>query len=429
MKAYNQSNIPLAKNLRKNMTPWERKLWYDYLRYYPVRFQWQKSIGEYIVDFYCAKARLVIELDGGGHYEPSQQKADVVRTQNLQKMDLTVLRICNLDIDRNFSGVCEHIDAVVQDSLPQSASLTAPSTEGALNDAPYTKVIYALGFFDGVHLGHQALIWKCCLLAEQYKCFAGAVTFTSHPDSLTSEKSPMLINAYKERKRLLRHYGINAIMPLAFDENLRGKSWREFLEDLLINDAAGFVCGEDFRFGYLGEGTAETLADFCRERNLPYAIVPDQKLDGIRVSSTYIRQLLEAGKMEEAVRFLGHPHVLTGTVISGRKLGRTLGIPTANLAIPAGVICPKHGVYACKAIVDGQRYLAVTNIGNRPTVGGHHTTVEPWLLDFAGDLYGKELTLEFYAYLRPEQTFPSLDALQAEIRKNAVETRKFFQNK
>ena len=131
--------------------------------------------------------------------------------------------------------------------------------------------------------------------------------------------------------------------------------------------------------------------------------------------------------METAVRFLGHPHVLTGTVISGRKLGRTLGIPTANLEIPSGVICPKHGVYACKAIVNDDEYLAVTNIGNRPTVAGHHTTVEAWLLDFESDLYGQKLTLEFYTFLRPEQKFPSLDALQEEIRKNAQQTRKFFQ--
>ena len=114
MKAYNKSNIPLAKELRKNMTPWERKLWYDYLRYYPVRFQRQKAIGDYIADFYCAKAKLVIELDGGGHYTPEQAEKDAVRTNALESMNLTVLRICNLDIDRNFSGVCEYIDLTVK---------------------------------------------------------------------------------------------------------------------------------------------------------------------------------------------------------------------------------------------------------------------------------------------------------------------------
>lgn len=120
MKTYNKANIPLAKGLRKNMTPWERKLWYDYLRYHPVRFQRQKAIGNYIVDFYCAKACLVVELDGGGHYEPDQKKADQVRTQELEAMNLKVIRICNADIDLNFSGVCEFLDMEVQKSLPQS---------------------------------------------------------------------------------------------------------------------------------------------------------------------------------------------------------------------------------------------------------------------------------------------------------------------
>ena len=132
VKEYNKDNIPLAKHLRKNMTPWERKLWYEFLRFYPVRFQRQKAIGNYIADFYCAKARLVIELDGGGHYEPEQSQKDNERTQALQCMNLRVLRICNLYIDRQFADVCEMITHAVEESLPQSALPTAPSSEGAL---------------------------------------------------------------------------------------------------------------------------------------------------------------------------------------------------------------------------------------------------------------------------------------------------------
>ena len=120
MKEYNKENIPLAKMLRKNMTPWKRKLWYDFLRNYPVRFQRQKAIGNYIADFYCAKAGLVIELDGGGHYTAEQTEKDAFRTKELESMNLRVLRICNLDIDRNFSGVCEYIDLIVKNlSLSQ----------------------------------------------------------------------------------------------------------------------------------------------------------------------------------------------------------------------------------------------------------------------------------------------------------------------
>ena len=120
MKAYNRANIPLAKTLRKNVTPWERKLWYEFLRDYPLRFQRQKAIGNYIVDFYCARVGLVVELDGGGHYIAEQRKKDNLRTEELESMKLTVVRICNLDIDRNFCGVCEYIDLTVKNlSLSQ----------------------------------------------------------------------------------------------------------------------------------------------------------------------------------------------------------------------------------------------------------------------------------------------------------------------
>ena len=138
MRPYNKQNIPLAKKLRKNMTPWERKLWYQYLSGYPVRFQRQKAIGNYIVDFYCAKARLIVELDGGGHYTIEQTEKDEIRTKELESMNLTVLRICNSDINRNFNGVCEYINLAVKKSLPQSAKLTAPSSEGA-EDNPIQK--------------------------------------------------------------------------------------------------------------------------------------------------------------------------------------------------------------------------------------------------------------------------------------------------
>ena len=133
MKNYNKANIPLAKTLRKNMTPWEQKLWYGFLRNFPLRFQRQKAIGNYIVDFYCAKARLVVELDGGGHYTAETMQKDSLRTKDLENMHVSVLRVCNLDIDRNFNGVCEYITLAVKNSLPQSfaSQNPAPSSEGA----------------------------------------------------------------------------------------------------------------------------------------------------------------------------------------------------------------------------------------------------------------------------------------------------------
>ena len=194
--------------------------------------------------------------------------------------------------------------------------------------------------------------------------------------------------------------------------------WQTFVEMLVREySAAGFVCGYDFCFGNRGMGTALLLQEYCAAKDMPCRVIPEQKVDGITVSSTYIRSLLETGQVEQASRFLGHPHILTGEVVSGRRLGRTLGIPTANLLIPEGVVQLRHGVYACKAEAEGNEYLAVTNVGNRPTVGGHRVTVEPWLMDFDGDLYGKTITLSFHAFLRPERKFDSLETLRKEIQK------------
>ena len=291
------------------------------------------------------------------------------------------------------------------------------------------RKIYALGFFDGVHLGHGALLNACRTLADEAGCMAAAVTFSSHPDTLVLGKTPSLINTIEDRVCLLKAAGMDHIVVLPFDKKMQTMDWQEFLDSLVESyGAAGLVCGHDFRFGNRGMGNAQLLESYCRQQNMVCAVVPEQKRLGITVSSTHIRSLLESGQMEEAAAFLGHPHILSGEVVTGRKLGRTLGIPTANISIPEGVVQLPFGVYACMAEAEGKSYMAVTNIGNRPTVGGHGITVEPWLLDFDGDLYGKRLTLSFYAFLRPEQKFPSLDALKEEIIKNAAQTRKFFEN-
>lgn len=290
------------------------------------------------------------------------------------------------------------------------------------------KTIYALGFFDGVHMGHGALLCAVRTLAKEHTTQAGVVTFGSHPDTLVTGHTPRLINTARDRQKLLQEkYHMERVLTLPFDEAMRSMPWQDFLT-MLRRDygASGFVCGEDFRFGHRGQGTAQTLAQYCRCENLPWAIVPEQIVDGIRVSSTYIRQQIETGDMATAVRFLGHPHILTGTVIHGKALGRTLGIPTANLTLPRELAVPKFGVYVCSCRIDGKQHAAVTNLGTRPTVEGSHVTVEAWILDYAGDLYGRELTLEFHYFLRSEHKFPDLQALQAQIHADADHARNYL---
>lgn len=290
------------------------------------------------------------------------------------------------------------------------------------------KTIFALGFFDGVHLGHQALLKACRELAKQLNCKAGVVTFVGHPDELVTGKKTMLINTYQDRRRLLKGYGMETVVELTFDETLMKLPWQDFYQMLRREyNAVGLVCGEDFRFGFRGQGNAALLKQICAADGIPCSVIPQQKLAGIPVSSTHIRSLLQRGNIEEAEKFLGHRHSFTGTVVKGQQLGRKLGTPTANLSLPAELLSLPFGVYICRAKAEGIDCPAVTNIGIRPTVSGENVTVEPWLLDYEGNLYGQELTLEFCRYLRPERKFPSLAELQEEILKNGEQTRKFFE--
>ena len=290
------------------------------------------------------------------------------------------------------------------------------------------KRVFALGFFDGVHLGHQALLTACRQMAGNTDAVPAVITFGSHPDALVFGKEPALINTWQDRMRLFQQYGIDSVEILPFDRHMMTMPWQDFFSHLLLDrlKASGIVCGNDFCFGYRGEGTPEKLQKACAQAGIPCQVVPEQTVHGVRISSTHIRNLLEKGEMEEAVAFLGHPHMLTGLVIPGKQLGRTIGIPTANLELPRDLVIPRFGVYACRALVMGEWYPAVTNVGVRPTVGGQGITVEPWILNFEGDLYGSQITLEFHKFLRPEKRFENLRELQQEIRRNAVKTLEFF---
>ena len=289
--------------------------------------------------------------------------------------------------------------------------------------------VIALGFFDGVHLGHGALLRRVRELADRYGCSAAALTLDTHPDALIRGEAVPLLNTPEEREYLMRSlYGIDEVLTLHFDRKTMQQPWEEFVETTLLQacHAIHLVCGHDYRFGAGGAGNPEKLSKKCAALGIGCDCIPEVRIDGEAASSTSIRALLEAGKTARAVHLLGHPHILSGTVVTGRQLGRTLGIPTANIALAEGLLLPKFGVYSAKAYFDGECRLAVVNIGTRPTVGGHRVTVEPWLLDFDGDLYGHQIRLELYHFLRGERKFDSLDALHDEIQHNAEQTRQCF---
>lgn len=285
--------------------------------------------------------------------------------------------------------------------------------------------VLALGFFDGVHLGHGGLLRMARQRADELGLLAACVTFDRHPAALIRGEAPDLLNTPAEREQLMRGlYGMDRVLVLPFDEALRREPWEQFALRMARDfGAKHIICGHDFRFGKDGAGNARLLGEFCEKNGLGFDCIEEIRLEGATVSSTYIRELLREGKTAQAIRFLGHGHLLTGKVIDGRKVGRTLGVPTANLQLPQGVLLPANGVYAARAQVEGKTYPAVVNIGCRPTFGGEDVTVEPWLLDYNGDLYGRELQLWLYDYLRPERKFGTPMELKAEILRNADQTR------
>ena len=294
-----------------------------------------------------------------------------------------------------------------------------------------TRRVIALGFFDGVHLGHASLLRMAVQRARQEGLRASVMSFDLHPDALVGHRPVLLLNSLEDRVDLIRRlFGIDDVILCHFDETMMRMPWDAFVEDYLVGrlGADHLVCGYDFRFGDRGAGNAGLLREKCRELGLGLDVMPQVQLEGVTVSSTHIRTLIEDGNMAEARRFLGHPHCLSGQVVHGKALGRTIGIPTANLLIPEGVLTPAFGVYAAKVVLpDGQERLAVTNVGVRPTVEDTTAvTVEPWILDYDGDLYGKSIRVDLYDRLRGEKKFSGLPELKAEILKNAEQTRRLL---
>lgn len=293
------------------------------------------------------------------------------------------------------------------------------------------KTVIALGFFDGVHRGHGALLRKAAERAGELNAAPAVFTFDRSPKEFVTGKPVLLINSNDDRRDIIRRvYGIQRVIFAPFDREMMTMPWQDFITELLVKQygAVHLVAGHDYRFGHKNEGTVERLREKCRELGLGCDIIPKVELEGITVSSTYIRTLLEQGDVERAALFLGHPHCLSQTVRHGQRLGRTIGIPTVNLAVPAHVLTPERGVYITRAFLpDGRSCPGVTNVGTRPTVTeGDAVSVETYLLGFDGDLYGQTVRLDFYKRLRGEVKFPSLEALRQEILRNVAETEAYF---
>lgn len=289
--------------------------------------------------------------------------------------------------------------------------------------------VMALGFFDGIHVGHAALINMIKQRADETGAEPAVLTFDVHPDNLVFNKTVPLINSAEDRKHILKRcFGIDEVVVIHFNQRVMRMDWQAFLDEIIDEmNLRWIVVGHDFRFGYKGLGTAAKLKEYCEGRGVGCDIIPAVCRDGVIVSSTLIRRLIESGEMEKANEYLGHPHTLTDVVRSGYHLGTQMGTPTINMGFPQGIIIPRHGVYAAKAYIDGQEYMSVTNVGIRPTVSDSgNVNVESFLLDFRGNLYGHQARIDFYKFLRPEHKFADVEALAAQIKSDAQTTREYF---
>ena len=292
------------------------------------------------------------------------------------------------------------------------------------------KRAIALGFFDGIHIGHSALMRKVLEIGRDKGLVPSVITFDAHPLSLVSGETVPLINSPEDRAGLIhRIFGIDDIIFLHFDRETANMTWFDFIGHLIDEfGARHLVAGHDFRFGSGGAGNSALLKEKCLETGIGCDIIPEVKYNGVTSSSTYIRKLLSAGDIERANAFLGHPHVLTDVVRYGYRLGRTLGTPTINMCFPEGTLIPAFGVYATKVFLgDGAGHIGVTNIGVRPTVNDSRvTTAETHILNFQGNLYGRQVRIEFYSHLRPEIKFNSIDELKAQILKDCSAANRHF---
>ena len=311
----------------------------------------------------------------------------------------------------------------------------------------------ALGNFDGVHLGHQRVMAEVaprCPITDDPQRYATVVTFSPHPRAYFSGIARPLLTPVEEKARQLDVLGIQQLVMLPFNQALATLSPEAFVKQILVDglNAQRISVGSDFHFGKGRAGNAQMLKQIAASYGVPVVLVPLKELQGDRISSSRIRAALQSGELSEATRLLGRPYSLTGKVVQGKQLGRTIGFPTANLQVPSEKFLPRTGVYSVWAelaapktksqpthslteeptpqLADqlaNQLVQGVMNIGTRPTVSGQGLSVEVHLLDWSGDLYEQRITVYLQQFIRAEQKFDGLPALKAQIEKDCETAR------
>lgn len=273
------------------------------------------------------------------------------------------------------------------------------------------KTIVAVGNFDGLHIGHMELIKTTVKEAREKGYLAACFTFSNHT------RDVKFVCTEEEKLEILENAGIDVVFNVPFEEKIKNTSPEEFVEEILSVklNAAGISCGFNYRFGKKAAGDVEFLRREAAKTGLEVYVHDAVTVDGEVVSSTAVRKYIDEGNMEKVNAFLGRYYTAKGTVVHGKKLGRVLGFPTANILFEEYRVAPPNGVYYTYAIVDGVRYGAITNIGHKPTIGEFAKSLETHIYKFDGDLYNKDIIVEFIHWARPEIKFDSIDALAEQV--------------
>lgn len=291
-----------------------------------------------------------------------------------------------------------------------------------------TRSCITLGKFDGLHRGHQKLIER--IKAQRMgDCKAVVFTFDVSPKSYILHTPPKYLLTYEERRDLAEDLGVDILTECPFTEELMHMEPEVFVKEYLVDRLHGeyLAVGPDFRFGYQRKGTPQLLKELGKTYGFYTEVVEKEKYKDRDISSTYVREELEKGRMDEVNRLLGYTYFTKGEIVHGRQLGRTIGIPTANLIPPSIKKLPPNGVYITESVIQGNTYQGITNVGYKPTVKENFLGVETYLFSCDADLYGQEAEVRFYRYLRPEVKFSSLEELKNQMMKDIQKGREYFQ--
>ncbi len=305
----------------------------------------------------------------------------------------------------------------IQDTLMEQTKMEA---------APSVVI---LGNFDGIHLGHRMLLHEADQLAREQGLRRRVITFSPHPKQAMGQPDFRLIYSESQKDTLMEETGwVDELILLSFNETLRTMLPEEFFETVLMQryQAKAIVVGYNFHFGVKGSGNTALLQKLCRAHGLKCRVVEKLDIAGEEISSSHIRQLLQAGHMEQANLLLGRPYFVEGYVARGKQLGRKMQTPTINILMKEERLAPSKGVYVSQTHTERGVFPSISNLGNNPTVGGESLRTETHILDFAGDLYGQTVRVELLKFLRPEQRFDSVEALQSQLAKDIAAAKEYF---